>query len=186
MHRPVPYAEPFGMADGWGLGLALYRNEGTAWLGHDGTGDGTACHLRIHPDSGTVVALTTNASTGMAMWRALVDDLNRAGLPVASYNGPRRPSRPVPPPAGCTGRYVNGGTEYAVSPLPEEKMRLTVDGESYGELTSYAGLLFSMRDADTGDDDQTGRFLTDRRTGGIGWIQVGGRLARRDREREVA
>ncbi len=186
MHRPVPYAEPFGMADGWGLGLALYRNEGTAWLGHDGTGDGTACHLRIHPDSGTVVALTTNASTGMAMWRALVDDLNRAGLPVASYNGPRRPSRPVPPPAGCTGRYVNGGTEYAVSPMPEEKMRLTVDGESYGELTSYAGLLFSMRDADTGDDDQTGRFLTDRRTGGIGWIQVGGRLARRDREREVA
>jgi CubicO group peptidase (beta-lactamase class C family) len=186
MHRPVPHAEPFGMADAWGLGLALYRQGDATWVGHDGTGDGTACYLRIQPESGTVVALTTSGSTGMAMWRALVEDFHRAGLPVASYLGPARRTRPVPPPPGCVGTYLNGGTEYHVAAPRGKKLQLIVDGESYGELTNYDGLYFSMRDADTGDDDHTGRFLTDSRTGGIGWIQVGGRLARRDRERDIA
>ncbi|HEY0640460.1 MAG TPA: serine hydrolase domain-containing protein [Pseudonocardiaceae bacterium] len=186
MHRPVPDAEPFGMADAWGLGLALYRDGTTTWVGHDGTGDGTACHLRINPESGTVVALTTSGSTGTAMWRALVDDFRRAGLPLAGYQGPPRRTRRTPPPPGCTGAYFNGGTEYLVAPAHGREMQLTVDGESYGELTTYEGLYFSMRDEDTGLDDHTGRFLTDPGTGRIGWIQVGGRLARRDRERVIA
>jgi len=47
--------------------------------------------------------------------------------------------------------------------------------------------VFTMRDVETGETDMTGRFLRDTRNGRIGWIQVGGRLARRhDRVREVA
>ena len=187
MTMQFPHAEPFGMADGWGLGLALYRNRRSTWLGHDGTADGTACHLRVDPDGGTVVVFTSNGSTGMAMWPELVDELNAAGLPVASYDGRRRLTRRVPPPRGCVGSYFNGDTEYVVTISDRGRILLTVDGDPFAELTMYDGLLFSMRDVETGEDDQTGRFLTDRRSGRIQWIQIGGRLARRrDQASEVA
>ncbi len=49
MRRPVPAAEPFGLADAWGLGLAVFRGaaDGTPgaaadWAGHDGNADGTS------------------------------------------------------------------------------------------------------------------------------------------------
>lgn len=186
MRVQFPHAEPFGMADGWGLGLALYRNGATTWLGHDGTADGTACHLRVDPGRGTVVAFTSNGSTGMLMWHELVDEMNAAGLPVARYDGRRRLTRRTPPPAGCLGSYFNGDTEYLVTTADQGSMLLTVDGEPFAYLTMYDGLLFSMRDVETGDEDQTGRFLADRRTGQVRWIQIGGRLARRGRASEVA
>jgi hypothetical protein len=76
--------------------------------------------------------------------------------------------------------------EYSVRKYGE-KLHLTVDGEPYGELVLYRDLVFAVRDLDTGTIDQTGRFICDRRRGEIGWIQVGGRLARRsDQAREVA
>jgi CubicO group peptidase (beta-lactamase class C family) len=187
MSIQFPRAEPFGMADGWGLGLALYRNGATTWLGHDGTADGTACHLRIEPSRGTVVAMTSNGSTGMLMWQELVDEMNAAGLPVGRYDGRRRLTRRTPAPAGCLGSYFNGDTEYVVTVSEQGRILLKVDDEPFAYLTMYDDLLFSMCDVETGDEDQTGRFLTDRRTGQVEWIQIGGRLARqRGRASEVA
>jgi|GEM_PF-1346223 len=186
MRTPVPAAEPFGMADGWGLGLALHRHGGAAWWGHDGTADGTACHLRFEPESGCVVALTTNGSTGFAMWRRLVPELRAAGIPVGSYDDRPALRRKAGRPGDCTGRFVNGDTEYRVRAADSRRLFLTVDGEAFGELTPFEGLHFSIRDAESGDL-QAGRFLTDPNTGRIGWIQVGGRLGRRsDRVRDVA
>lgn len=164
-------AEPFGMADGWGLGVALFEG---GWFGHDGTGDGTSCHLRVHPESGTVVALTTNGSTGFAMWRELACELG-----VGDYDGRRELGERVAPPPECVGSFYNGDTEYSVSQGNNSPLRLAVDGEPFAELTVYDGLLFSMRDVDTGDTSQTGRFLHGSPGRGIGWLQVGGRLARR-------
>ncbi|HWH01071.1 MAG TPA: serine hydrolase domain-containing protein, partial [Pilimelia sp.] len=60
MRRPVAEAEPFGLADGWGLGLARFHAGEHRWVGHDGNADGTACYLRIEPDAGWVVAFTCN------------------------------------------------------------------------------------------------------------------------------
>lgn len=171
MRTPAEGAEPFGMADGWGLGVALFEG---GWFGHDGTGDGTSCHLRVHPDSGTVVALTTNGSTGFAMWRELAAELG-----VGDYDGRRELRERVAVPPECMGSFYNGDTEYFVSPGENSPLRLAVDGEPYAELTVYDGLLFSMRDVDTGDTTQTGRFLRGSPGRGIGWLQVGGRLARR-------
>ncbi len=179
MRTPVRHAEPFGMADGWGLGLALYECDGTVWVGHDGTADGTSCHLRINPEDGTVVALTTNGSSGFALWRELVPELAAAGLPVGDYDGSRALREPMTPPAECSGSFVNGDTEYSVRPGAREVLKLTVDGEPMAELSLFDGLVFAMRDSDTGDTSQTGRFLRDPRDGGIEWIQIGGRLARR-------
>ncbi|MEV0677470.1 serine hydrolase domain-containing protein [Actinosynnema sp. NPDC050436] len=179
MRTPVRDAEPFGMADGWGLGLALYERDGAVWVGHDGTADGTSCHLRINPEDGTVVALTTNGSSGFALWRDLVPEFGEAGLPVGDYDGLSDLRDPIAPPEDCTGSFVNGDTEYSVQPTGREVLKLTVDGEPFADLSLFDGLVFAMRDSDTGDTSQTGRFLRDPRGGGIQWIQIGGRLARR-------
>jgi hypothetical protein len=62
-----------------------------------------------------------------------------------------------------------------------------MDGDPFAELILHDGLIFAMRDVETGEVDHTGRFLTDPKSGSIGWIQVGGRIARRrDRVLEVA
>ncbi|MEV8441436.1 serine hydrolase domain-containing protein [Actinosynnema sp. NPDC051121] len=179
MREPVQHAEPFGMADGWGLGLALFQRDGVRWVGHDGTADGTSCHLRINPSDGTAVALTTNGSSGFALWRDLVPELADAGLPVADYDGLSGLRHRIPPPADCTGSFRNGDVEYAVRAVDRERLALTVDGEPFADLSLFDGLVFAMRDSDTGDTNQTGRFLRDPGDGGIRWIQIGGRLARR-------
>lgn len=179
MRTPVRHAEPFGMADGWGLGLALFQRDGVRWVGHDGTADGTSCHLRINPEDGTAVALTTDASSGFALWRDLVPELADAGLPVGDYDGMRNLNRRIPPPRDCTGSFRNGDVEYAVRAVDRERLALTVDGEPFADLSLFDGLVFAMRDSDTGDTNQTGRFLRDPGDGSIQWIQIGGRLARR-------
>ncbi|MCP3804375.1 beta-lactamase family protein [Allokutzneria sp. A3M-2-11 16] len=168
--RPVAGAEPFGMADGWGLGVAVYGE----WFGHDGTGDGTSAHLRVHPASGTVIALTTNGSTGYHLWQELAAEFG-----LGDHGAARRADR-VPPPPDCLGDYLNGDLEYSVTEAGGGRLALAVDGDPYAELTPLDGLLFAMRDVDTGDTSQTGRFLTGP-GGGIDRIQVGGRLARRRR-----
>jgi hypothetical protein len=66
-----------------------------------------------------------------------------------------------------------------VRAVDRERLALTVDGEPFADLSLFDGLVFAMRDSDTGDTNQTGRFLRDPGDGGIRWIQIGGRLARR-------
>ena len=67
MRQAVPCAEPFGLADAWGLGLAVFRNSDSIWVGHDGNADGTACYLRVEPVNGSIVAFTSNANIGLGM-----------------------------------------------------------------------------------------------------------------------
>ncbi len=179
MHTLAKHAEPFGMADGWGLGLALFHHNAVTWVGHDGNGDGTSCHLRINPEDGTVVALTTNAGSGFALWRQLVAELRTEGLPVGDYDGLHRLENRIAPPSDCVGSYLNGTTEYTVRAADRDNLVLTVDGEPFADLSLFDGLVFAMRDSDTGDTGQTGRFIRDPEDGGIAWIQIGGRLAKR-------
>ena len=99
MREPVPWAEPFGLADGWGLGLALFEAEdGTRWVGHDGNADGTACHLRVDPVNGWVIAFAGNANTGLGLWQDLLAELAGTDLPIS-------PPRTAIRPAGTERRY---------------------------------------------------------------------------------
>jgi CubicO group peptidase (beta-lactamase class C family) len=179
MRQAAPGADPFGLADGWGMGFAVYRHETADWVGHDGNADGTACYLRIDPAGGWVIALTTNANTGAALWRDLLAELARAGIPA----GPSRSTAPggpqASPPAGCAGRYANGDTEYVVTAGARDSVHLSVDGENFVPLTFHEGLSFSVHDPASGQQVLGGRFVREPATGRIQGIHVGGRLARR-------
>jgi len=179
MRHPVPGAEPFGLADGWGLGLARFHGPDADWVGHDGTADGTSCHLRIDPAHGVVVALTTNAATGSALWVDLVAELRALGLPVGDYELPVIPRQPRPVPAGLSGRYANGDMEYVVDVGPDGKAELSVGGEPHPELAIHRGGAFSVLEPATGDRIIAGRFLIDPAADEVTGIQAGGRVARR-------
>jgi CubicO group peptidase (beta-lactamase class C family) len=178
MRQPVAGAEPFGVADGWGLGLATFRTGDTDWVGHDGNGNGTACYFRAAPDGGWAIALTSNANTGYGLWQDLLAELGRAGLPIGPHRV-RASTAPARAPLACAGSYVNGDVEYTVTVRSDGQLDLVADGEQLGRATCADDLTFRLRDAATPGQEFYGRFLRDRFTGMVDGIQLGGRLARR-------
>ena len=177
MRQPVPAAEPFGLADAWGLGLALFRHCTTDWVGHDGNVDGASCYLRIDPAGGQVVAFTSNANTGSAMWQDLLAELARVGFPIGP-TAVRTPGQPIaPPPHGCVGTYANSDTEFMVV-SEGGRHHLGVDGE-FGAMTFHNGLTFSLLDPGSGRTVVGGRFLRDPVTGTLDCLQINGRVGRR-------
>jgi CubicO group peptidase (beta-lactamase class C family) len=179
MREPVPCADPFGLADGWGLGLALYRQEAADWVGHDGNADGTSCYLRINPADGWVIALTSNANTGAFLWQDLLAELARANVPIDAPRAPALRGPLVVPPADCVGRYVNGDAEYSVTLGSHGSIRISVDGGNFPSLTLHEDLTVSMLDPGSGRRMLGGRFAREPATGRVYGIQVGGRLARK-------
>ncbi|PYC74524.1 penicillin-binding protein [Streptomyces tateyamensis] len=172
-------ADPGALADGWGLGLALFRQDEKLWCGHDGNAQGTSCHLRVEPDTGTVVAFTGNAGAATALWRELADDLERiAGVRVPTVVEPADAGEPVALP-DCAGSYANGGTRYRVASGPGGPPTLSVDGDVPIPLRCYPDLSFDLVDPGTGRRESGGRFHRDSRTGVIDRVQISGRTARR-------
>lgn len=173
-------AGPFGLADGWGPGWALYRHAGRTWYGHDGTGTGTSCHLRFEPASGTAVGFTTTAGTGLAMWADVVEALRAAGVPVGSYSLSTLPraGRPAGASPGCEGRYINGESEFTVVGDPGGGLRMLVDGTPYADLTCFDDRCFTLREL-AGESVYIGRFLGGPPAGRAECVQAIGRVARR-------
>lgn len=171
---------PFGIADSWGLGWSLYRGAGPEWFGHDGTGDGTWSHLRVEPSSGTVVALLTNAVTGVFLWDALVERLRPLGLDVGNHSMVwlAGPGSPVPAPGDCAGRYRNGETVYAVE-AENGRLSLVVDDEPALRLTCFEDLRFTTAGSRPGQLPLLGRFVRDPASGTVDRLQLTGRLAHR-------
>ncbi|MFE0386413.1 serine hydrolase domain-containing protein [Streptomyces bungoensis] len=179
MRRPEPAAHPGALADSWGLGLALFEQDGRLWCGHDGNAQGTSCHLRAEPDSGVVVAFTGNAGGATALWRDLAADLARlTGIRVPTAPAPahRGPAVPLP---GCAGTYRNGSTEYAVKLDGDGTPTLSVDGDCPIPLVCYPDLSCDLVDPATGRQEPGGRFHRDPATGTIDRLQISGRTARR-------
>ncbi|HEY9416378.1 MAG TPA: serine hydrolase domain-containing protein [Pseudonocardia sp.] len=179
MGQVVPEAHPLGLADGWGLGLASFRGGSSTWLGHDGNAHGTACYLRIEPVTGTVVAMTSNASLGALLWRELSTELAGMGVPLPGYSANDDLGALAAPPAGCTGTYVNCDTKYSVIEQDDGDYRLDIDSDAVARLTFHENLVFSSEDIASGDRAPAGRFVRDSDIGDITGIMVGGRVARR-------
>ncbi len=179
MRQAVPGADPVGLAGGWGLGLAVYPQLDGDWAGHDGNADGTCCYLRMNPAEGWVLALTTNASTGVGLWQDLLSELARGGVPIDPAAEPLPCGRPIVPPPGCVGRYVNGDVEYTVQAGANGSVHVSVDGDRPVPLTLHDDLTFSLPHPDSGRRVFGGRFVREPATGKVYGLQVGGRLARK-------
>jgi len=179
MRRAEPGADPFGLADGWGLGLAVFRDGATEWVGHDGNADGTSCYLRIDPVGGCVVALATNANTGSYLWQDLVTELRAANIMVGGHGVDIAPGRrPAVPAASCVGTYANGDDEYQVL-ARDGRLHLALDGEIIARLALVDDLTFSLHEVVSGRLMNVGRFHRDPASGGIDGIHTLGRFARR-------
>ncbi len=163
---------PYGMADGWGLGWARHGE----WYGHDGTGEGTSCYLRLHPATGTVVALTTTADTGEHLWRDLVSEL--PGIDVPDRTPDPDPGPPVPGDDEILGRYANGGADVVISRDDDGGLSLSIGRRRHSTLTCHRELGFVLREVD-GTGVHHGRFLRDRETGRVAFMQITGRLAKK-------
>ncbi|WP_246258327.1 serine hydrolase domain-containing protein [Amycolatopsis anabasis] len=183
LRKAVPGADAAGLADGWSPGFAVFREGDRTRLGHDGMADGTACYLRLDPEAGWVVALTTNARTGTALWEDLVGELRLAGLPVPHYRIRHDPARLRPVPSDCFGVYRNGNVEYSLVTRAAGAPVLVVDGEAYPEFTLDESWTFSVVDPDSGKPHPCGRFLRDPHTSAVTGMQIGGRVAQRYRVR---
>ncbi len=179
MRQAVPAADAFGLADGWGLGLAVFRDAAAEWVGHDGNGDGTSCHLRINPTDGWVVAFTSNAITGFWLWQELLAELAQANVPIEASRARGSQGRPTRPPAGCVGTYVNGDLEFVVAADKDGNLRLAIGGDEFTRLICHDGMTFSQEDPASGQRVFGGRFMGNPFTGRVEGIQIGGRVARR-------
>ncbi|MBV2155354.1 serine hydrolase [Kitasatospora sp. SUK 42] len=179
LRRPQPGARPGALADGWGPGAALYRQDDRLWCGHDGNAMGTSCHLRAEPDSGVVVAFTGNSGTATALWHELAAELAElADVRVPAAIAPFGSGEHVDLP-GCTGTYVNGGIRYRIEPGRDGSPTLSVDGDLPIPLRCSADLSYDLVAPDTGRPEPGGRFHRDPATGVIDRVQVSGRTARR-------
>jgi CubicO group peptidase (beta-lactamase class C family) len=185
MRQAVPRADPFGLADGWGPGLAVYWQQSAEWVGHDGNAFGTSCYVRINPADGWVVALTSNSNTGAGLWRDLQAELARAGVPVNLPRVPTPGGPRVAPPSDCAGQYTNGDIQCTVKADSDGTVHLSADGETFVRLTFHENSTFSASDPTSLSQVSTGRFVRDPATGQIYGIHVAGRLARR-RQRVIS
>ena len=178
MRRAVPAADPFGLADGWGPGLAVFSGE-TTWVGHDGNANGTSCYLRIDPAGERVVALTTSANAGSLLWEELRVTLGLATPPPAPHQRGFSPRALRVEAAQFVGSYCNGPTEYLITAENGTDLFLEIGGEVVARLAFYDELEFFIQDPTSGQGQHVGRFLRDPGTRQVQQLQIGGRRALR-------
>jgi CubicO group peptidase (beta-lactamase class C family) len=179
MRQAVPGADPFGLADGWGCGLAVFRGGTADWVGHDGNANGTSCYLRIDPAGGCVVALTTSANTGSSLWEELRIELDLVNLPLGAYQSDISSRTSVAHAAEFVGCYSNGPMDCVVTTADDGVLYLSIGGELIARLVFYDNLNFLIQDTVSGRGHHVGRFLRDPITKQVEQLQIGGRLARR-------
>lgn len=179
MRQVVPGSDPFGLADGWGLGLAVFRDGTTDWVGHDGNANGTSCHLRIDPLGGSVIALTTNANAGAYLWEELCTELRHANLALGASRGGKSPRASLASPLECVGSYYNGAMQCLVTTGPDGSLYLANGDELTLKFAFYDDLDFVLQNPVSGHGKDVGRFLQNPITKQIEQLQIGGRRARR-------
>lgn len=179
MHRPVAGTDPFGLADGWCLGWAHFQAGSTRWLGHDGTTDGATCNLRFDPASGATVALMTNATSGLLLWRDIVAVLADAGIPVGSRPALPQPAA-TPPAADCVGVYRNGELSWTVSMSGSDGLLMQDKTRTSERLSMLDDSVFVSERIGIDDAPALGRFVREPATGSIAGLQLSGRVFQRE------
>lgn len=125
----LPSGAPAGTVQ-WGLGWALYDWNGARLYGHDGDTIGFLSFMRIHPESGTAVAILTNG--GMAS--NLADKIFAKAFGELAGIEPPPPPEPVCdaciPPALCVGRYQRLERAIEISQVGQSLFLQMAENES--------------------------------------------------------
>ncbi len=182
MRRAVPRADPFGLADGWGPGLAVYWHQPAEWVGHDGNAQR---NLVLRADK-----------SGRWMGGGAHEQLQHRRRPVAGVSGRTGPCRRSDQSAPNRDAGRAAGRASARLRRPVHQRRYPVHGEGgqrwgrlpvcrWRELCSsgllrepYLYLFGTGSDTSLGQAS-AGRFVRNPATGKIYGIHVSGRLARR-------
>ncbi|MFC0007492.1 serine hydrolase domain-containing protein [Micromonospora siamensis] len=174
LREPVPAAEPFGLADRWGSGWAIFRN---GWIGHDGTLDGAVCHVRAHPPTTSVIAYVANATSGDALWTDLTVAVSALGLDVAAAEmSIANVEIPFTDLEQYEDVYVNGRTRLTVQAAEGGRLRIADAGGFKATLIGCGSDQFAVRRVDSTEVPHLGRFLRDD-AGRVTALQLSGRLA---------
>jgi CubicO group peptidase (beta-lactamase class C family) len=89
--------------DSWGLGFERFDRPDGLVVGHDGATIGQFAYLRIVPEAGVAVALTTNGGSAAGLFAELV---GHAVAELTSIRLPAPPTPPADPPSLDASRYV--------------------------------------------------------------------------------
>ncbi|MFI9362448.1 serine hydrolase domain-containing protein [Kitasatospora sp. NPDC053057] len=181
MRGPVPGAEPYGLADGFGLGWARYGPADEPWIGLDAMGGGTTCNLRVQPGTGTVLALVTDSTAGLALWRELVDRLRAEGRDVGAPPVGRSEVHPAPAGAAdLAGTWANGSMAYRLTGGAGAPLHLEEDTGARYRIDLDGRGRFSAHRLDFPEAPYAGRFLPDPDSGRSPLLQFAGRVLRRE------
>lgn len=162
MGAAVDAADPFGLADGWGAGWALHRSsDDRVWYGHDGTLDGGTCNLRVDPEGGTALALTTNGTTGLQLWEGLLVGFREAGIDIGHYRQAVSPAPHAAPHREITGRYANGELVLDITRTSTGEYSINLSNGAFGQLQPAADLHFLATMSTLSGMAFSGRFLCD-------------------------
>ncbi|MCW2671942.1 MAG: serine hydrolase [Frankiales bacterium] len=123
----VEVKDPYTLGSHWGLGWILMEWSGRPVFGHDGSTLGQAAFLRVLPDAGLSVSLTTNGGRGT---RDLFEDLyGEVFAALASVEVPRWPEPPAVPvevdPARFVGTYRREAVEVIVAEVEPGRLQMT-------------------------------------------------------------
>lgn len=179
MREVVHVAEPFGLADAWGLGLMRHESARGPWHGHDGAVGGASCNLRLHPATSTALAFTANCTTGPRMWEDLVVRLRAAGLDLGHYRLPAPEAPEVGDTGDYLGTYANGDLQLVVKTTAPDELYLTRADYSDYRLTIHADDRFVARSGEHASLPIVGRFVREAPAGPIALLQYGGRALQR-------
>ncbi|KNB52496.1 penicillin-binding protein [Streptomyces caatingaensis] len=103
-------------ADGWGLGWSLHDWNGVQGYGHDGAATGQYAYLRVVPETGLAIALTTNGGSARLLYAELFRELLQE---LAGVRMPDAFAPPAVPPAvdltSLAGTYTRAGVVISVT-----------------------------------------------------------------------
>jgi CubicO group peptidase (beta-lactamase class C family) len=186
MRQAADGAEAFGMADGWGLGLATFQDStGGQWYGHEGNTSGATCVVRFSPDRDVAMVLMTNATSGRQMSNRFFAELLAIGWDVGAYRvadqGEPLSGQALQDIAGeLTGEYRAGSDSVSVETRPGGEIWLHRGGLVPVRLTVFPSLAFQIGgNAASGglsSDESVDihRFIRDSGTGRVGGMHLNG------------
>jgi CubicO group peptidase (beta-lactamase class C family) len=186
MRQPADGSAAFGMADGWGLGLATFQDStGGRWFGHEGNTSGATCAVRFSPEREVAIVLMTNATSGRQMANRFFADLLELGWDVGAYRatgqGEPLTGQALLDIAGeLTGEYRGGSDTVTVESGADGEIWLHRGGLVPARLTVFPSLAFHIggNTASSGlsSDESVDihRFIRDSGTGRVGGMHLNG------------